>query len=307
MKYIASILIFVACAGEIAQAQDRIQYDTVVVYDTIVVYDTVFVEPDPDLILTSQPAISSNLMGIYFDNRTATFFRSDIIVVENNKQSMKMKKMTFLGIVILAFKSSVLAQTSFGIHTGPVAWGPVDQPKEITNPLSMGWKAGGLAELPLRGKFSLQTGMNYLLLSKARHVEEKAYEIAPYVESFVAEYNRDRDAEGSFHHMISVPLRVVASFGRFKPSIGLEFNQTFYRSQMHNDGPQPIGETLSMSTSDAGASVGVAYTVSEKVEIYSDYFTGINRKSILIHDSSGPHAIIQRNHRFEMGLRYWLR
>jgi hypothetical protein len=108
--------------------------DTVVVYEYKYVTDTVWVEPafkrdsiafehlhpiDQATLVLDTTTLRANLI-IFSEQRTATIPINNIILTENNQKLKSMKKITFLGMTLLAVSSSAFSMSnnekSIGIH-----------------------------------------------------------------------------------------------------------------------------------------------------------------------------------------------
>lgn len=106
-----------------------VSQDTIVVYDTLYVSDTIWLETALSPLPTRQhPFVQlDHLAGfpkkiLFFNNRSATLLKNYIIDSVNNivhfKNSDSMKKISFFGVVLLAFQEMVLAQNHITVHAG---------------------------------------------------------------------------------------------------------------------------------------------------------------------------------------------
>lgn len=151
-RYLFKVLIFIIAIKAYSQSNDTIYiYETVEVYDTIFVYDTVYRNVEIDKIQPKNISYSfiqvdtlnkkANLILISPD-QTATLPIHSISISENIKIDDDMKKIKFLGLMIIAANSMLFAQSDYGITVGGGAWwAQCNQPessKEYSNIMNIG-------------------------------------------------------------------------------------------------------------------------------------------------------------------------
>jgi hypothetical protein len=201
-------------------------YKTVTVYDTIIVHDTVRVMMNEKIAVIKPSGTGLNLLLsdstnnkakiiVIFDNQAATIPINSIISGVNNQKLKGMKKLNFLGVVLLAFQSMVMAQTNYGISAGGGMWWAWDNNHIGSVVFSPAVNTGLFFELPLSKRIWLKTELNYVYLSSN-------YSYKAVIDTL----NRFEVGDGesaSAYHQFAVPLEIGYKIGGFKLAAGLEY------------------------------------------------------------------------------------
>lgn len=281
VKFLLCLILFVSCIFSVHAQNDTVYvYEDVVVYDTVLVYDTVFVKPE---IQTIAPIKQKQINLIHFDTtnntanifsisgeETATFLMNRIILNENeltnNQNSVSMKKISFFGVVLFAFQTMVLAQTSYEFSLGSGMWWESSNLQYVDKPYSPSISIGLFAKRNFGvSDFGLKTGLEYSYLISTGKYE---YDGTPGVwyspEGY--EYEDLNNNYGSGFHSLSVP--VLFYYNRFKiqPFAGVNYN--YMLSGVQNSS---TGTTYVSDSHNFGINAGIAFTVSKKFAVNVEY------------------------------------
>lgn len=251
------------------------QYETLTVYDTVFVYDTIrAVEPEKlnpiepkgadYSVLHLDTAGNKAILLIISGNKTATIPINGIILNENIKNLNSMKKLSFVGVVLFAFQSMVMAQTNYGITVGGGAWwAKCNEPITSVN-YTPTLKAGVFFEHSLSNNVFLKTGLNYNYLTN-----NYSYKATVDTLNWVGVGD---EASATAYHQFSIPLQFGYAIGKIKPYLGIEYS---YR----------ISESwLNQSINSFGLLGGINYAISDKVTLGINYYHGLTKD----YEYSGP-------------------
>ncbi|MEM8525147.1 MAG: hypothetical protein AAGG68_10905 [Bacteroidota bacterium] len=121
IKLLFSLLL----ASSVSFTQSVAMQDTLFVYDTIYITDTVLLTsyeiPELERASLKEVISKSNTSKILFfpEQKTATFLTSDILLTDNQfKNSIEMKKVSFIGVFVFALQTMVFSQHDIGIIAG---------------------------------------------------------------------------------------------------------------------------------------------------------------------------------------------
>lgn len=240
-------------------------YETVTLYDTIYVHDTIRViedlkvepinskETELFLLQIDSTSMQANLL-IVSKERTATLPINSIILNENIQNLKSMKKISFLGVVLFAFQSMVMAQTNYGITAGVGTWWAKCSEPSVGTEYSPTLKTGVYVEHAVGESFFLKTELNY-------HFLNSNYSYKTYIYN---DYFGDSEAASNYHQF-SIPLQVGFSFGRVKPYLGVEYS---YR----------ISESwLNTQINSFGVLGGLNYSISDNLSFSLNYHNGLTK------------------------------
>lgn len=243
-------------------------YETVIVYDTVYIFDTIKISDnflpakidgkrlEINILQFDIESQQANLLRISRD-QTATIPLNGIILTDNNKKIESMKKLSFLGVVLFAFQSMVIAQTNYGISAGVGTWWATSNHPNASVGFSPTFNAGFFIKQPLGKAVFLQLDANYTFLNN-----NSSYKVA--VENPV--WGTIGDGESaSDYHQITVPLEVGYKIGKFSPLLGIEysyrFSEPWLKRQIHSFGF--IG--------------GVNYSINDKFSIGLNYYQALTK------------------------------
>jgi hypothetical protein len=255
--------------------------DTLIVYETIVIYDTLFVHdtirmPDCRKIHSKRPEIKilhlddaaggAQLITFPF-NGTATLDENGIILNENNKNLKSMKKLSFLGVVLFAFQSMVMAQSDFGFTAGGGTWWAKCNQAEVNSHFSPTLHAGVFFEYPLPGAFFLKSELNYHFLLNNGSYKFGDTDVYWQTTSSTGElaYSHLIGDEWSAtdYHQLSVPISIGYKIGKFKPYFGVEYSfrmsEAWFNKKIHS----------------LGWNAGVIYPVSDRISAGVNFYKGL--------------------------------
>jgi hypothetical protein len=229
--------------------KNKIVYDTLVVYDTIFVTDTVHLLknrtpetqlanlPMQTILLESEAANKENQQFLLINRDfAATFSSQRILLSEKNtnhfttKNSDKMKKIGFFGVVFFAFQNLLIAQDKFsfslasGFHNQRTPDIVTIDYKNATGKSTTQAKpfvklGVHLSEKVLQEKLRLETGLQYYFLQRS---DFQTYTPDP---KFMTTFNGGDDFSKNTH-LFTLPVSVQWNSYKIKPLIGAEF---FYK------------------------------------------------------------------------------
>jgi hypothetical protein len=256
------------------KSQFTTQKDTLIVYETVIVYDTVFIhdtirileksnlkaaEPKGlDLSLSGLDTFSQKVqLLIFFKNHAATIPINSIILAENNKNISGMKKLSFFGVVFLAFQSMVAAQTTVGLSAGLGSWWAKCNKPIVSSEFSPTLNLGLFMEYPMSKNLFARTELNYSYL-------KSNYSYKAMVDTL----NHLMVGEGesaSNYHQFSLPLQVGYKLGNFKPYLGMEYSYRLSESWLHT------------KIHSFGLIAGLNYRVDENLSFGFNYYRGLTK------------------------------
>jgi hypothetical protein len=254
--------------------------DTLFVYETLVIYDTLFVHdtiripncnkmhskrPEIQILYLENIAGGAQLITLPF-NGTATLERNGIILNENNKNLKGMKKLSFLGVVLFAFQSMVVAQTDFGFTAGGGTWWAKCNQSSVNSHYSPTLHAGLFFECPLPSAFFLKSELNYhFLMSNGSYkfADPDVYFKSPSATGGSVYSISFGDEWATNFHQISVPISVGYKIRKFKPYIGIEYSfrmsEAWFNKRIHS----------------FGWNTGVIYPVSDRISAGLNFYKGL--------------------------------
>ncbi len=279
---------------------------TVVIYDTVVVLDTIYVNDSFQSAVWKDRTPDSKLTQFFFDNNTATFFKSDIIRSKTENNMIALKKVTLLSIVFLAFQHSILAQTNAGLSVGAVIWNVRDNQDHINSPVSPAFRVGGFSETILYSRISLGLGLTYSNLQSAKSYEVTSYAF-PHGRPHRPASDLDLEAKALndyfslTHHQLSIPVKIVGTFNKFKPFAGFEYTFTSHAVKQLNADQQL--HRMNFSRVDIGILGGICYRVG-RVEFETEYYRTVTTQRAVMHSYFDYSYGFQR---LSLGLRYCIK
>lgn len=291
------IILFLISVDVIAQT--KVVYDTLVVYDTVVVYDTLYIS---DNIGLKSRVLKSDLTSFFFDKKTATFFRTDIIVNENKQKTLAMKKITALGILLFSLNHGLLAQTRLGVTAGATAWSIKDNDNNISNPVSGGFRLGIFSETRISKLLSIAITPTYYFLKGGATYKVTSYYL-PSGQWLPDPSYIDEDARflnQFFHsnrHQLAIAFKSIATFKKIRPFAGIEYTSTIWTNDYEPFQPHRQSDNL-------GFIGGLSYRVSNSMEIDAEYYTAFSMGHGESHHTQASYAYGYQ--RLTLGIRYFL-
>jgi hypothetical protein len=243
-------------------------FETVTVYDTIFIHDTIWEIKKSKLGALNPKGLDLSISGvdfpsdkarllILFKNHAATIPINSIILTETNKNISGMKKLSFFGVVFLAFQSMVAAQTTVGLSAGLGSWWARCNKPIVSSEFSPALNMGLFVEYPLSKNLFIRTELNYSYLSS-----NSSYK------AMVDTLNKLVVGEGesaSGYHQFSLPLQVGYQLGNFRPLLGMEYSYRLSESWLHR------------KIKNFGVLVGLNYSVDENLSFGINYNRGLTK------------------------------
>lgn len=313
---LASILCLCLGFQSIAQMDTVYVYEDVVVYDTIVVYDTVFVKHAARNLLPVKPKSISILhldtvnhyanLILISDKQTATF-SIDAIIVEkniNNSNSIKMKKITFMTLLGLSFKTMVMAQSTVGITVGNNLWvnSPQDEIGFSPKVSYIAPQIGGYVSTKLTNNLDLRIDAQYSYAVSNNKTTTSNSTVDAYFYT-------------SNYYQFRIPVHVVLNTGKLKPAIGLYYGVS-KASEKYTDklggllhGGE-VNDKYSLYLSQFGGSLGAYYELTDRWGVSLNYLVGISIPNLKFTTKKegvygGDYTNVQpRSHQINAGLTY---
>lgn len=293
-----------------AQSTPIIQ-DTVFVYDTLYITDTIRINKSDWLIEEELPTLDfSNLyqdenqhLFIFSSDKTATFSINDIIKANNNFNSLKsekMKKVSFLSLMLVAFQTMVLAQNDISVSLGGGIHN-TQTSEQIDTKFAPLFKVGvGYKRPIIRDKFLLNMELNYHLLATSQF--DSVFSSQPTIETVRTGTSFNRN-----FHLISVPVSVHLNHKLFRPGVGIEYY--YKRTSPTNELILGTGQIIQLEdksfTEFHGLSVvvGLQIPISERLNIDLKYARGVTNEEI---SSNNNGIFTTKMQRAEIGIKYRL-
>lgn len=212
-----------------------------------------------------------------------------------------MKKIGFLGIMLIAAQNITVAQTSFDVNIGSGVWTAICTPAVVND--NMVWNPGASASTHLgfgmktvlsshltigigvRGHYmaennSYRTQMegkyvkgsyNLQLGSYTWHMQDD--DCDDRQEMFINWNEQDGEGEriigkkeaSTDYAMISVPVKIGYQIGKFNPNFGVEYN---YRKGISKN----VGELHSV-----GLTTGLRFDLNDKFAFSTDFYGGLTK------------------------------
>ena len=208
-----------------------------------------------------------------------------------------MKKIGFLGIMLIAAQNFTVAQTSFDVNIGGGAWTAVCTPVAVDN--NMVWNPGGSVSshlgfgfktvlgsqltlgIGIRGHHLAQNNSYRTQMEGKYNKDSYTLQLGSYTwhiedddcdqqEMFINWNEQDGMGErivgkkesSTDYAMVSVPLKIGYQIGRFNPNFGVEYN---YRVGINKN----VGELHSM-----GITTGLRFDLN-KFAFSTDFYSGL--------------------------------
>lgn len=309
---------FLLLAGLLLAAQGRAQsrprqrvtvVDTVFVYDTIFVTDTIRIrKPVKKMALlaplpTSGDSTFFQKILLFSPSHTATFLNTGIIgsdTVFQFKQSETMKKISFLGVVVLAFQQMVLAQNNLSLNVGTGGIQLHSNTGLNSRPAPQFWVGAGYKGTFAGGRASVLADLNYHFLFRS------AFDASnPKADPFNFSLAQS-DFNQSFH-LFNVPVGVQWNSRLVRPSLGAEaYYKVSPKIPLWLTDANGLGRETSYVLSYWGASafVGLELLLSERLNARLRYYEGLTTEQGL---SSGQGNFQTKMRRLELNVAYRLR
>jgi hypothetical protein len=269
-QFIFLLIAFLFCQHLFGQHPSPGKRDTVFIYrtkivlDTLVIHDTIWIPRNETISrldkMSSKPLYLNDLQPdarllLFFNHESATIPVNSILLAENLKNSVSMKKLSFIGVVLFAFQSMVLAQSDFGLSAGTGLWWTKCNVSSAGSEFSPLLNIGTYAKVPLHGNLFLRTGINYHYMFRNGSYKQKLDYSMPVTIG---------DGESaSAYHLFSLPLQLGLELPRFEPYLGMEYT---YR----------VSESwLNAKKSSLGVSAGLNYNISSLMSLGLNYQLGL--------------------------------
>ncbi|MBN2484853.1 MAG: outer membrane beta-barrel protein [Bacteroidales bacterium] len=250
-------------------------YEEVVVYDTVYVFDTIWAADAKDSFNFIKPiyfnALQLKTTGkpvellIISGTKAATFPTNGIILNRNINNIESMKKLNFLGVVLFAFNSMVIAQAGYGISGGGGTWWAACNKPIVSPAYSPAFNLGAFFDLPLHKRLVARGELNYRFMKNNYSYKASVYDICWETPSTNL-CGIVGDAESaSDYHQVSLPVTFGYKLNRFVPYTGFEYN---YR----------ISEKwLDKKINSFGLKLGLSYAFTNKISLVLDYYKGFTK------------------------------
>jgi hypothetical protein len=310
---------------KILPPKNKIVYDTLMVYDTIFVTDTIRLLknrapvsaleklPVQNILLQIERKNEENENFLLINKNFAATFSSNRILLSENKNnhfttknSDKMKKIGFFGVVFFAFQNMVVAQNNLSISLGGGAY--FHQADEVVYDsylrtsgtdkanLAATFNLGvngfrNIGNTPLAIGASLQ--YNYLLRS-----DFKPYTHDPKFADFINTYE---DFKKNYH-MFSLPIFVQWDKWLIKPRIGAEYSLRLSpKTSSVISGNTTSLESFYLPFNNISALAGFDVKLSKKAKVRLTYTKGL--RSEKLHQPKGSQFSVGMQ-RFEASILY---
>lgn len=223
-----------------------------------------------------------------------------------------MRKISFLGLMLVSFQSMVLAQSDFGVSVGGGTWwskcnNPVVQGKQIASvEFSPNINLGAYYKQYLQSGFTIEARLNYRLLlsnysykssypsSLTYNPDEKYYYLlwddlnepqevlTVNGEKIYTSRGIGEETSTINYHTIEVPLQIGYTFGKFNPYIGMRYSLKMYnrsKSEVVADDGSYVTEWGNYETTGLnnfkncfGVTGGINYRISDKLNVGINYY-----------------------------------
>lgn len=280
--------------------------DTVYVYKTKVVYDTIYVTDtviEKVFVHTPNPTTLSILrldtlhkkaaLTVVSSNYTANIPLSQIVYTDNFGKAAGMKKLSFMGVVMFAFKNMVVAQTDLGVSIGSGIWWANCSKPLATAAYKPTLNVGLHARIPVDERFFIHGQIKYHYLApntSYKTVIDTVY----FSEVGAAE-------SGSEYHQLSLPLKLGYILGPVQAAAGLEAS---YR----------ISEPwLARNSWQFGMLASIGYHLSKPFAMELEYYHGLTndfsleRPLPLASSAAKTEVLNWKSYRFGLAFIYYLR
>ena len=184
-----------------------------------------------------------------------------------------MKKICFLGIMLIAAHSIASAQLSVNLDGGTGLWMATCNNntllgEKVTSPnITPTFYVGALLNNTLQSGVTLEAGVNFHLLTA-----NGSYKSSVIADDFNEGYYRKVDFDGEGHSFgdaegaanffqVSVPLRIGYNFGKIAPNVGIEYD---YRISQNTNNYGVFGVTA-----------GLQYKLTDRLALTCNYFQGM--------------------------------
>lgn len=256
------------------QTRRVVRNDTVFVYETRVIYDTVrihdtlriparqqaesnFMKGIPVTILLRDPVSPDARVIIFSGTGAATLPLQRIIQDENQQNPVPMKKISFLGVMFLALNSMVMSQSQAGLTGGAGMWWASQNATFGADGLAPAFHLGVFAEIPLVKKWHFRPEACFYYMGNNYAYKQS---LDPASDQTIGE---EESASDWFKAVAA--LKTGYSFGRFKPSLGIEYAYRFSESW------------LDEQVNCFGLTAGIGVSVSPAVTVSLDYYLGLTK------------------------------
>ena len=199
-----------------------------------------------------------------------------------------MKKIGFLGIMLIAAQNLTIAQTSFDVNIGSGAWTTFCQPFIVenhfvgnpsvstTNHLGFGMKSVLSSNLTLsvgvRGHYMNQNSSfraslkcKYPDCDICEDFDDNGFFINWDEEDGIGEKTVGRKESSTDYAMVSVPVKIGYQIGKFNPNFGVEYN---YRVGIDKN----VGELHSV-----GITTGLRFDLNNHFAFSTDFYSGVTK------------------------------
>lgn len=242
--------------------------DTVYVYKTKVVYDTIYVTDtviEKVFVHTPNPSTLSILrldtlhkkaaLTVVTSNYAANIPLSQIVYTNNFGKAADIKNLSFMGVVMLAFKNMVVAQTDLGVSIGGGAWWANCSKPLTTATYKPTMNISLHARIPVGERFFIHSQIKYHYL--APNTSFKTIIDTVYFSEIGAAES------GSEYHQLSLPIKLGYSVGSVQAAAGLEAS---YR----------ISEPwLAQNSFQFGMLASIGYQFSKSFALELEYYHGL--------------------------------
>lgn len=250
-----------------------------------------------------------------------------------------MKKIGFLGIMLIAAQNITVAQTSFDVNLGGGVWTAVCTPIEVED--NMVWNPGASATthfgfgmksvlsshltigIGVRGHYMAENNSYRTQMEGKYSKGSYSLQLGSYTwysqdddrdhqEMFINWNEQDGEGErvvgkkeaSTDYAMISVPVKIGYQIGKFNPNFGVEYN---YRVGITKN----VGELHSV-----GITTGLRFDLNDKFAFSTDFYSGVTKdmshKGTVYHgtrEDNNPEKIEirdfnWRSYRIEMSVHY---
>lgn len=312
------LVFFILLFHFIVKAQ--VSRDTIMVYDTIVVRDTIWIDNFNNKIKAHQyvlqlDTLKNRAQVMFFDSKlTATIPINSIIYNEQfnqltNSNSENMKKLNFLGIMLIAFKSMVLAQSDYGVSVGTKTLKLNSNLPTFNSPYNQGVELGGFFKYPVFNKnFSVGVEANYAyIFGSSNYALQQTDEIDTSLYSYYNTHLKNTFETG--YHQISLPIYLTWEQHKIKPFLGVEYAHLRSANTFSIETLTPAfnWEKYAIVFNNFNLKTGLQYTINEKISVNLNYKIGVFKENLnykTTKQTFGYSDFNFRNNQMSLALQY---
>ncbi|MEN0048470.1 MAG: hypothetical protein AAF806_15510 [Bacteroidota bacterium] len=304
------LLFLLLFGSSFAFSQSTISQDTLFVYDTIYVTDTVFLNRTFSEIselekVSLQEILSgtdSSKILLFSEDKTATFLTSRIITVDNQlKNTVEMKKLSFIGLFVFALQTMIFSQHDIGVVVGG---GIHHLDAQLGTSTQTDWIPQGFFGISYRKPFAkdwlaFQADLRYHYLKGSDFSGDFHYRLR----SATADLSADA-------HLFSLPANLQLTTKYLHLGGGVEFyhkrSPNIVNVQANAQSQEVILSRYKLPVNGFNLTANMGIPIGKRIILNASYSRALTNEFTIVNARFQNENLTLKQERIELGLRYRL-